>query len=71
MVCSTVVIRFPQGNRERLITVLNRCFVDPFSDNFETALAQENQLVDIVRVSLFTTRFAMVPCVPLSWRLMH
>tara|TARA_A100001011_G_scaffold373601_1_gene433204 strand:+ start:806 stop:2950 length:2145 start_codon:yes stop_codon:yes gene_type:complete len=54
VVSSTVVIRFPLGNREHLLTVLNRCFVDPFSDtSLETALAQENQLVDIVKSQSF------------------
>ena len=49
-----MVIRFPLGCRDHLITLLNRCFVDPFSDSgLESTLAKENQVVDIVTSQSF------------------
>ena len=49
VVSSTVVIRFPLGQREQLISLLARCFIDPFSDQgLESTLSQDNQITDVV-----------------------
>ena len=49
VVSSTVVIRFPSDQRDHLMTLLARCFVDPFSDqSVESSLSQNNQITDIV-----------------------
>ena len=48
VVSSTVVIRFPEDQKDHLLLILKRCFVDPFSDSdFEISLSHENQLIDI------------------------
>ena len=53
-VASTVVVRFPHHERSKLLELLERCFVDPFSDtNLEFVLSQENQFADIYRRKTF------------------
>ena len=53
-IASTVVIRFPKHKRSKLFELLERCFVDPFSDtSLELFLSEENQLTDIFRRKSF------------------
>jgi len=53
-IASTVVIRFPKHKRSNLLELLERCFVDPFSDtSLELFLSEENQLADIFRRKSF------------------
>ena len=53
-ISSTVVVRFPNHERSKLLKLLERCFVDPFSDtNLEFVLSQENQFADIYRRKTF------------------